>query len=100
MKETNKKRMLSYVLAVIILFVMIFSVYFVTTHEKHHCSGVDCSVCYALQIFQETSKVLGTAIIAIISAIYLCKILFSDIYTNNIREILISLINLKIRLNI
>ncbi len=49
----NKKKLLSYVLCIVILFITAISTEFVAHNYSHDCPGNDCSVCLDINRFQK-----------------------------------------------
>ena len=56
-KEKTKK--ISGIMAVMMLFIMLFSAMFIVLHSDHDCTGEDCPVCACLALCQKTIKTMG-----------------------------------------
>ena len=61
----KKKRVLAALLAVAVLFVMLYSALFIAAHVDHDCDGEDCPICYQINICQNTLKNLSFAVSAV-----------------------------------
>ena len=57
----KKKRVLAALLAVAVLFVMLYSALFIAAHADHDCDGEDCPICYQINVCQNTLKNLSFA---------------------------------------
>lgn len=58
--------------AVLLIFALIFSVFFVAAEADHDCSGEHCAVCHQLQICQTLLEQLSAAHTASAGAAVLC----------------------------
>lgn len=59
-----KKRILTAVLAALVLVVMLSSSLFIIEHADHDCSGEDCPICQQIYLCTQTLKTLSLAVIA------------------------------------
>ena len=73
----KKKRVLAALLAVAVLFVMLYSALFIAVHADHDCDGEDCPICYQINVCQNTLKNLSFAVsVAVLAAAFtytLCR---------------------------
>ncbi len=47
--QTVMNRILTGIMAIMVLFVVLFSAFFIVSHADHDCSGEDCPVCACIQ---------------------------------------------------
>ena len=47
--RTVMNRILTGIMAIMVLFVVLFSAFFIVSHADHDCSGEDCPVCACIQ---------------------------------------------------
>lgn len=75
----KKKRIAALVLAVTVLFVILYSALFIAAEADHDCVGENCPICYQINVCQNTLKNLSLAVCAAASAaafIYtLCRVI-------------------------
>ena len=60
----KKKRIAALVLAVIVLFVMLYSALFIAAEADHDCVGENCPICYQINVCQNALKNLSLAVSA------------------------------------
>ncbi len=53
------KRIISGLLAFTILFIALFSIFYISTEINHECNGYSCSVCYHINIFKKVLQSLS-----------------------------------------
>ena len=63
MKDLYKKTIAA-ILAASVLFILLFSVYFIAEHFDHDCTGDDCPVCACLQQYEIVLRGLETGMTA------------------------------------
>lgn len=61
---TKQKRIFTLLLAVAVLFVMLFSAFYIAVEAHHDCTGEDCPVCTLICLCRNTLKNLSLAICA------------------------------------
>ncbi|MDO4938577.1 MAG: hypothetical protein Q4E54_01280 [Lachnospiraceae bacterium] len=67
---SDKKRVSAMLLAIAVLFVMLFSAFYIAKEADHDCCGGDCSICYQISVCESTLKSVGQAIGMITLAIF------------------------------
>ena len=67
----NKKRILSAALAVLVLFVVLYSVFFIAAESHHDCIGENCPICYQISVCENTLRNISLAVCAMVFAIAL-----------------------------
>ena len=66
---TNKRRIISILMILLIVFVLVSSFWFIL-HETHHdCTGEDCPVCAMIAICRNTLKTVLIALLLVLSAL-------------------------------
>ena len=60
----KKKRSAALLLAVTVLFVMLYSALFIAAEADHDCVGENCPICYQINVCQNTLKNLSLAVSA------------------------------------
>ena len=62
---TKKKRIISLIVAVAVIFVMLYSALFIVSHAEHDCVGENCPICYQISVCENTLKNLSLAVCAV-----------------------------------
>ena len=66
---TNKRRIISILMILLIVFVLVSSFWFIL-HETHHdCTGEDCPVCAMIAVCRNTLKTVFIALLLILSSL-------------------------------
>lgn len=93
------KKITAYVVVITIVFMMLFSAFYIGNHSGHYCDGQDCPVCAVLEQCSETLRVISTAVIFV--CITLSMFSFLLFYFNSETENFYnnSLISKKVRMN-
>lgn len=93
------KKLLVFILALILFVEMFYSVEYISTHSKHQCTGEECATCKQLEIAGAILHLISSSIImAVAIYIYLCTINNNSIYDNK-NIVTNTPIVLKVRLN-
>ena len=61
---TKQKRLAALLVAAAVLFVMLFSAFYIAAEAHHDCAGEDCPVCTLICLCRNTLKNLSLAICA------------------------------------
>ena len=98
MKDLYKK-IITAILAASVLFILLFSAFFVAEHVDHDCTGDDCPVCACLQQCEMMLRGLESGMTAG-AGIYL-SVLFLMIYISSVCYIVAGKtpVSIKVRLN-
>ncbi|MGN1419434.1 MAG: hypothetical protein ACI4W6_08910 [Acutalibacteraceae bacterium] len=64
----KQKRLVAVILAVSVLFAMLFSVCFIATESAHNCVGENCPICCHINDCKEAVKTLASAAVAVLLA--------------------------------
>ena len=62
---TKKKRIVSLVVAVAVIFVMLYSALYIAAEANHDCVGENCPICYQISVCENTLKNLSLAVCAV-----------------------------------
>ena len=62
---TKKKRIISLIVAVAVIFVMLYSVLYIAAEANHDCVGENCPICYQISVCENTLKNLSLAVCAV-----------------------------------
>ena len=62
---TKKKRIISLVVAVAVIFVMLYSALYIAAEANHDCVGENCPICYQISVCEHTLKNLSLAVCAV-----------------------------------
>ena len=72
MQNVKLKRKTAWVALLAVLFVMLFSVLYISQHADHECTGTDCPVCAVMEQCSNNIKNIGTIVVAIATTFFLC----------------------------
>lgn len=75
----TKKRILTAVVAVLVLVVMLSSSLFIIEHADHDCTGEDCPICQQIYLCTQTLKTLSLAVTAAVAFCALSTLLYITI---------------------
>ena len=64
----KKKRIVAILLAVMVLFLMVYSALFIAAEADHDCAGENCPICYQINLCQNIQKTLSLAVCAAVFA--------------------------------
>lgn len=99
LQKTNSKRITAWIALVAVLFVMLFSVLYISQHADHECTGADCPVCAVMEQCSNNIKNIGTIVVAIIAALFLCLSILKCVQFVCAVSPNYSLISQKVRMN-
>lgn len=95
---TKKNNLIISIVAVLVVFVMLFCIAFIVIEANHDCEGEDCPICYEISVCEHVIKSTWQA--GVLAIIVLIFILFIDsivVCTQNTNNI--SLVTLKVKLS-
>ena len=95
----KKKRIVAMLLAVTVLFVMLYSALFIAVETDHNCVGENCSVCYQINICRSALKNLSLAVCAAVLAAAFTYILCGSISACTYCAQGYTLVSLKVKLS-
>jgi hypothetical protein len=98
MDMAEKKRTISFVLAICIMMVLLFSMFYVAAESNHDCADRSCPVCYQISVCKDTLRTLSisVAVAGILSATFMELICMPICPKQNL---LITLVTLKVKLS-
>ncbi len=93
------KRIAAGIMGILMLFIMLFSAFYIAAETDHDCSGEDCPVCVCIQQCENTLRVIGDGISASSSVIipFLLILLAAALIVTAVPSD--TLISRKVRLN-
>lgn len=95
----KSKKCLAIVIAVTMLFTMLFSGAYIAAEANHHCSGEDCPICEEVALCQNTWKQFSATVAETAAVfVFLFALLLSAIQISKKWES-ITLITLKVKLS-
>ena len=65
------------VIALLVAFIMLFSVLFVALEADHDCCGEDCNICAQIQVCEDLLRNLLMTMAVLIAAWSFCALIFS-----------------------
>lgn len=68
---TKRNRLIAPALALMVVLVILFSVWFVIVEADHDCIGEDCPICYQINICETNLRSVGFVAIAVIFAVFI-----------------------------
>ena len=67
---TDKKKVISFLLTVLICSIMLWSAFYIANETGHDCIGEDCPICYQLSVCQNNINRLSTVVCSIICTFF------------------------------
>ena len=96
---TKKNRLIAVLLAVTVVFVVLFSTFFIAENADHDCDGSDCLICNAISICENALKSIVLAAVAVILAAFLSTFTLSKPSLSKRLANNASLVTLKVKLS-
>ena len=96
---TKRNRLIASVLALTVVFVMLFSVCFVIAEADHDCIGEDCPICYQINICENTLRSIGFVSVSVIFAGFLGLFVIATPTLSKKLAYNTSLVSLKVKLS-
>ncbi|MBP9996836.1 MAG: AraC family transcriptional regulator [Lachnospiraceae bacterium] len=72
LQNIKSKRITAWIALIAVVCVMLFSVFFISQHADHECTGTECPICAVMEQCGNNIKNIGTIIVAIVVAFFLC----------------------------
>ncbi len=70
------KRLAACIMGVMMLFVVLFSSYYLAEEADHHCYGEDCPICACMEQCENTLHQMGDGLIILIAAVLPALVFF------------------------
>jgi hypothetical protein len=89
----NKKLLAGFII-IAVLFMLLFSVYFITAETRHNCIGENCPICLEVQACVQALNTLGTGLattVAVFAAAHLFVICVIPVFHRSPSHTLVSL---------
>ena len=96
---SKKYSVLSVLLAASILFVVIFSAFYIASEIDHDCCGEDCPICCQVELYENAVKTISQIVITCLCTVFFRFIVFVYTYFFEKRAFHKSLVTLKVKLS-
>ncbi|WP_395549240.1 MULTISPECIES: hypothetical protein [unclassified Lacrimispora] len=90
----KNKKLIARFIALAVLFMLLFSVFFVTAEARHHCIGENCPICLEVQACVQALSTLLTGLssaVAVFAAAHFFVICVIPVFRRNPSHTLVSL---------
>ena len=90
----KNKKLLAGLMAMAVLFMLLFSVFFITAEIRHNCIGENCPICLEVQACVQALNTLGTGlsvVVAVLGATHFFVICVIPVFHRNPSHTLVSL---------
>ncbi|MDR0922778.1 MAG: hypothetical protein LBN31_00310 [Hungatella sp.] len=90
----KNKKLLAGFITLAVLFMLLFSVFFITAETRHNCIGENCPICLEIQACVQALNTLGTGLasaVAVFAAAHFFVILVIPVFHRNPSHTLVSL---------
>ena len=96
---SKSKRIAAGVIGMLMIIVMLFSAFYISSETGHDCVGEDCPICACVQQCENVLHKIGGGLAFIISAIVpvICAVICAFLFVSDIQKN--TLISRKIRMN-
>ncbi|MCR4694491.1 MAG: hypothetical protein K5773_04105 [Pseudobutyrivibrio sp.] len=98
-QASNTTKLAASVIGLMMLVIVLFSAFFITTEMNHDCSGEDCPICASIQLCESTLNTLGDGLSLSSFVIIPFIFLFFVVVLFRIDLLSHTLISNKVRLN-
>lgn len=99
MQSKKNRRITAWIAMFAVLFVMLFSMIYISQHIGHECSGSDCPVCAVMGQCSNNIKSIGTSIVITVTGFFLYLSVQKRIQHTYTVFFNCSLISQKVRMN-
>ncbi len=99
LQNNRSKKITAWIALVAVVFVMLFSVIYISQHADHECTDAECPVCAVMELCWNNIKNIGNMIVAIVTSFFLCLPIQKSVQPVIAVCSYFSLISQKIRLN-
>ncbi|MGL6218910.1 MAG: hypothetical protein ACRC36_12800 [Lacrimispora sphenoides] len=90
----KNKKLLAGFITLAILFMLLFSIFYITAEARHQCIGENCPICLEVQACVQALNTLGTGLapaVAVFAAAYFFLICVIPVFHRNPSHTLVSL---------
>ena len=96
---SKQKRIAAGIIGILMIIVMLFSAFYISTETGHDCIGEDCPICACVQQCENVLHKIGGGLAFIISVIapIICVVICAFLFVSDIQKQ--TLISRKIRMN-
>ena len=99
LQNIKSKRITAWIALVAVIFVMLFSVIYISKHADHECTGAECPVCAVMEQCGNNIKNIGTIIVAVAAVFFQCLSIKKSVQFVSAVCPDYSLISQKVRMN-
>lgn len=96
---SKKSRAAAMLLAIAVLFVMLFSACYIAAESDHDCTGEDCPICWQISLCESTLKSFGLALLLVIFAAFIGFFTLSLPSLRDRSAVQPTLVSLKVKLS-
>ena len=96
---SKKNCVLTVLLAAAVLFVMLFSAFYIAIEVDHDCVGEDCPICYQISVCEHTLRSVGQAVLVGTLAVFIGVFMISLPALAKKQAYNTSLVSLKVKLS-
>lgn len=94
----KNKKVLALILSLAIVFVLLFSVFYIAKEAHHTCVGDNCPICQEIEVCLQALNNIGSALIIILSVLVISHCLVNSVTAISNENVLNTLVNLKVKL--
>jgi len=99
MQNASIKKITAWIALAAVLFVMLFSITFISQHADHECTGDECPVCAVMEMCGAIIKNLEVTVAVVAAAVFLVFSIRNSVQLVAIAGGSCSLVSQKIRMN-
>ncbi|RKM59206.1 AraC family transcriptional regulator [Butyrivibrio sp. CB08] len=97
--ENKLNRLLAGIMAIMVLFVVLFASFFVVSHTHHDCSGEDCPVCATIHQCENLLNGAGGSFLHIAAGVLPVVLVIGSVIISFCAVILGTPVSTKVRMN-
>jgi hypothetical protein len=93
------KKGIAIFLCICLISVLSLSYFFIVTHERHHCTGKNCTVCEQLQIAEQIIGQMKFTILTAVAVLFAYLFLCEEIHMVSFCIVINTPVKQKVRMN-
>jgi hypothetical protein len=94
----KNKKVLALILSLAIVFVLLFSVFYIAKEAHHTCIGDNCPICQEIEVCLQALNNIGLALIIAVSALVISYCTINSFAALSNKNVFNTLVNLKVKL--